>query len=52
MHAAWNDPPRTTDSEMNIPPEVIDLRQLEAAEARYMQAVRGHLASLASWWAR
>lgn len=52
MHAAWNDPPRASDPEMNIPPEVVDLRQLEAAEAQYMQAVRDHLASLTPWWAR
>jgi hypothetical protein len=52
MHDAWNDPPRASDPEMNIPPEVIDLRQLEAAEAQYMQAVRDHLASLTPWWAR
>ena len=52
MHVAWNDPPRASDPEMNIPPEVVDLRQLEAAEAQYMQAVRDHLASLTPWWAR
>ncbi len=52
MHDAWNDPPRASDPEMNIPPEVIDLRQLETAEAQYMQAVRDHLASLTPWWAR
>jgi hypothetical protein len=52
MHAAWNDPPRASDPEMNIPPEVVDLRQLEAAEVQYMQAVRDHLASLTPWWAR
>jgi hypothetical protein len=52
MHDAWNDPPRATDPEMNIPPEVVDLRQLEAAEAQYMRAVRDHLASLTPWWAR
>jgi hypothetical protein len=52
MHAAWNDPPRASDPEMNIPPEVVDLRQLEAAEAQYMQAVRDHLASVIPWWAR
>jgi hypothetical protein len=52
MHDAWNDPPRATDPEMNIPPEVIDLGQLEAAEVQYMQAVRNHLASLTPWWAR
>jgi hypothetical protein len=52
MHAAWNDPPRASDPEMNIPPEVVDLRQLDAAEAQYMQAVRDHLTSLTPWWAR
>lgn len=52
MHAAWKDPPRATDPEMNIPPDVVDLRQLEAAEAQYMQAVRDHLVSLTPWWAR
>jgi hypothetical protein len=52
MHVAWNAPPRTSDPEMNIPPDVVDLRQLEAAEAQYMQAVRDHLASLTPWWAR
>jgi hypothetical protein len=52
MHAAWNDPPRATDPEMNIPPEVVDLRQLAAVEAQYVQAVRDHLASLTPWWAR
>jgi hypothetical protein len=52
MHDAWNDPPRATDPEMNIPPEIIDLRELEAAEAQYMQAVRDHLSSLTPWWAR
>jgi hypothetical protein len=44
--------PGATDSEMNISPEVVDLRQLEAAEARYIQAVRDHLASVTPWWAR
>jgi hypothetical protein len=52
MHEAWNAPPRATDREMNIPPEVVDLSQLEAAEAQYMQAVRDHLVSLTPWWAR
>jgi hypothetical protein len=52
MHDAWNDPPQATDPEMNIPPEIIDLRELEAAEDQYMQAVRDHLSSLTPWWAR
>ena len=52
MHDAWNAPPAATDPEMNIPPEVIDLSQLAAAEAQYMRAVRDHLASLTPWWAR
>jgi hypothetical protein len=52
MHDAWNDPPRATDPEMNIPPELIDLSQLAAAEDEFMQAVRRHLASLTPWWAR
>jgi hypothetical protein len=37
---------------MNIPPELVDLSQLAAAEAEYMQAVRQHLSSLTPWWAR
>jgi hypothetical protein len=49
---AWNDPPRATDPEMNIPPEVIDLSQLAAAEAQYMHAVWQHLSGLTPWWAR
>jgi hypothetical protein len=52
MHDAWNDPPRATDPEMNIPPELVDLSQLVAAEAEFMQAVRHHLSSLTPWWAR
>jgi hypothetical protein len=52
MHDAWNDPPRATDVEMNIPPEVIDLSQLKAPETEYMQAVRQHLSNLTPWWAR
>ena len=52
MHDAWNAPPRASDPEMNIPPEVVNLSQLEAAEAQYMQTVRDHLASLTPWWAR
>ena len=52
MHDAWNAPPRASDPEMNILPDVVDLSQLEAAEAQYMQAVRDHLVSLAPWWAR
>jgi hypothetical protein len=52
MHDAWNDPPRATDPEMNIPPELVDLSQLAAAEAEFMQAVRQHLSSLTPWWAR
>jgi hypothetical protein len=52
MHDAWNDPPRATDSEMNIPPGVIDLSQLAPAEAAYMQAVRQHLLGLTPWWVR
>jgi hypothetical protein len=46
MHDGWNDPPRATDPEMNIPREVIDLGQLATVEAEYMQAVRQHLSSL------
>jgi len=52
MHDAWNDPPRATDPEMNIPPELVDLSQFAAAEAEFMQAVRQHLSSLTPWWAR
>lgn len=52
MHDAWKDPPRATDPEMNIPPELVDLSQLAAAEAEFMQAVRQHLSSLTPWWAR
>jgi hypothetical protein len=52
MHDAWNAPPRASDPEMNIPPELIDLSQLATAEGQYMRAVRDHLASLTPWWAR
>jgi hypothetical protein len=52
MHDSWNDPPRATDPEMNIPPDLVDLSQLAAPEAEYMQAVRQHLSSLTPWWAR
>jgi hypothetical protein len=52
MHDAWNDRPRATDREMNIPPDLVDLSQLMAAEAEFMQAVRHHLSSLTPWWAR
>jgi hypothetical protein len=52
MHDAWNNPPRATDPEMNIPPEVIDLSHLATAEAEYMEEVRQHLSGLTPWWAR
>jgi hypothetical protein len=52
MHDAWNDPPRATDPEMNIPPDIVDLSQLAPAEDAYMQAVRQHLSSLTPWWVR
>ena len=51
MHDAWNDPPRATDPEMNIP-DLVDFSPLAAAEAEFMQAVRQHLSSLTPWWAR
>lgn len=52
MHDAWNDPPCGADSDMNIPPEVVNLGQLATAEGEYMQAVQQHLSSLTPWWAR
>lgn len=52
MQEAWNEAPRATDPEMNIPPELIDLSPLAAAEAQYVHAVQDHLASLTPWWAR
>jgi hypothetical protein len=52
MHNAWNDPPRGTDSEMNIPAEVVDLSVLAAREDQYMRAVYRHLSNLTPWWAR
>ncbi|MGW6742504.1 hypothetical protein ACWGDX_17580 [Streptomyces sp. NPDC055025] len=52
MHDAWNAPAITSDSEMNIPPTVIDLSELVQYETAYLNAVRSHLHDLLPWWKR
>ena len=52
MHEAWEAPPITSDTQMNIPPAVIDLSELVQYETAYLNAVRAHLHELIPWWKR
>jgi hypothetical protein len=44
-HDAWEAPPASSDAEMNIGPDVVDLRALTSYEHAYVQAVHDHLQS-------
>jgi hypothetical protein len=48
--AAWNVPAISEDSEMNIPPGVIDLSPLKAQQDAYMESVQNYLARYGKWW--
>lgn len=52
MHEAWEAPAITSDTQMNIPPTVIDLSELVQYETAYLDAVRAHLHELLPWWKR
>ncbi|MFD9059929.1 hypothetical protein ACFVZ3_00205 [Kitasatospora purpeofusca] len=52
MHEAWKAPAITADTQMNIPPTVIDLSELAQYEKAYLDAVRAHLHELLPWWRR
>lgn len=49
MHDAWLSPAIRSDSSMNIPFSVVDLRSLKPYEQAYIDAVRRHLALLTPW---
>jgi hypothetical protein len=44
-HDAWEAPPARSDADMNIGPDVVDLRALTSYEHAYVQAVHDHLQS-------
>jgi hypothetical protein len=48
MRQAWIDEPATSDADVNIPPETVDLIPLKPFETVYMDAVAAHLRALAS----
>lgn len=52
IREGWNTPAPTTDAEMNMPPEKVDLSALKAYEEAYMDAVAAHLKALTPWWAK
>ncbi|MFG2794013.1 hypothetical protein [Streptomyces sp. NPDC048419] len=52
MHAAWEASPIESDSDVNIPPTVIDLSALQPLETAYIAAVRAHLRTRTPWWYR
>lgn len=52
MRQAWNTPPATEDSAMNIPGGEVDLANLKISEDAYTDAVSAHLDKLTPWWGR
>jgi hypothetical protein len=52
MRDAWNADPITTDAEMNIGPELVDLSELRPLEQAFTAATVQHLARLTPWWCR
>lgn len=52
MHDAWLMPPIVSDADMNIAPGTFDMSEIAEMEARYLEAVRMHLRSVAPWWGR
>ena len=52
IREAWKQPAPTTDSDMNMPPAVVDLSPLKPYEKAYMDAVADHLHALTPWWSR
>lgn len=52
MRDAWNADPITTDAEMNIGPELVDLCELRPLEQAFTAATVQHLARLTPWWCR
>lgn len=52
MRQAWIDEPATSDADVNIPAETVDLSPLKPFEMAYMEAVAAHLRALAPWWSK
>ena len=52
MRDAWNAAPITHDNQMNISPELVDVRGLATFEEDYTKAVTAHMAGLTPWWCR
>ncbi len=52
MRDAWLDEPITGDAQMNIGPELVDVRSLRDVEDAYAAAVAEHLKQLTPWWCR
>jgi hypothetical protein len=50
MREAWNAAPITTDTQMNMPPTIVDLSPLSQLEKEFTQAAHAHLDRLAPWW--
>jgi hypothetical protein len=52
MRQAWINEPATSDANVNIPAETVDLSPLKPFETAYMDAVAAHLRALAPWWSK
>lgn len=52
MRQAWIDESATSDADVNVPPEIVDLSPLKPFETAYMDAVAAHLRALAPWWSK
>lgn len=52
MREAWKVDPITTDAQMNIGPELVDLSELRPLEEAFTAATVQHLKELTPWWCR
>ncbi len=52
MREAWLAEPITDDAQMNIGPDLVDVRGLKSFENAYTAAVTAHLERLPPWWCR
>lgn len=52
MREAWTADPITTDAQMNIGPELVDLCELRPLEQTFTDATVQHLKALTPWWCR
>jgi hypothetical protein len=52
MREAWLAEPITNDGQMNIGPQLVDVRSLKSFEEAYAATVTAHLTKLTPWWGR